>query len=112
MPNNFEFRVFRCQGLIDLLKFCYERGKIRNKINVPDHALALQTVQETIDPEVNAGEGYGLAPIGHVVTVEKAEAVSVAVTTNNLLKFCYERGKIRNKINVPDHALAPPYTGT
>ena len=52
-----------------------------SEFGVPTDTL-IQTVQETIDPEVNAGEGYGLAPIGHVVTVEKAEAVSVAVKTN------------------------------
>lgn len=42
----------------------------------------IDTVQTTVDPEANAGEGYGLAPIGHVVSVEKAEAVPVAVTTS------------------------------
>ena len=29
----------------------------------------------------NAGEGYGLAPIGHVVSVKSAETVAVYVTT-------------------------------
>ena len=38
------------------------------------------TVQEELDPEDNAGEGYGLAPIGHVVTVQSVEEVEVAVT--------------------------------
>ena len=32
----------------------------------------VQSVQQTLDPEENAGEGYGLAPIGHVVSVASA----------------------------------------
>ena len=39
----------------------------------------VNTVQTTIDPVGNQGEGMGLAPIGHVVTVEGAEAVTIDV---------------------------------
>jgi len=48
--------------------------------NVPTTVL-LDAVQTAIDPEQNAGEGYGLAPIGHVVSVKPAEAVEVFVKT-------------------------------
>lgn len=41
----------------------------------------IHTVQETIDPEGNAGEGYGLAPIGHVVSVQTAQAVPITIKT-------------------------------
>lgn len=41
----------------------------------------LKQIQTTIDPEESAGEGYGLAPIGHVVNVKSAETVQVYVTT-------------------------------
>lgn len=41
----------------------------------------VQTVQTVIDPEVNAGEGYGLAPIGHVVKVESAKAKEITIRT-------------------------------
>lgn len=41
----------------------------------------VQTVQTAIDPEVNAGEGYGLAPIGHVVKVESAKAKEITIRT-------------------------------
>jgi uncharacterized phage protein gp47/JayE len=41
----------------------------------------VQKVQDTLDPEENAGEGYGLAPIGHVVKVESAKPVTIQVTT-------------------------------
>lgn len=42
----------------------------------------VRTVQQTIDPEENAGEGYGVAPVGHVVRVESAKAREVTVTTD------------------------------
>lgn len=41
----------------------------------------IQTVQTTIDPEVNAGEGYGLAPVGHVVKVESAGEREIIIKT-------------------------------
>lgn len=39
----------------------------------------VQSVQTAIDPEMNAGEGYGLAPVGHVVKVKSAEAKPITV---------------------------------
>ena len=39
----------------------------------------IELVQTTLDPTQNAGEGYGLAPIGHVVIVEGAEEAAIAV---------------------------------
>lgn len=41
----------------------------------------IDSVQETLDPVQNAGEGYGFAPIGHVVNVKSANPVGVTVTT-------------------------------
>lgn len=45
----------------------------------------IRTVQEAVDPEESAGDGEGLAPIGHVVTVRSA--VSVPVTVASVLTF-------------------------
>lgn len=45
-------------------------------------AELIELVQTTIDPTQNAGEGLGLAPIGHVVTVEGVTPVSVEVSTH------------------------------
>ncbi len=42
----------------------------------------VQQVQTEIDPETNHGEGLGLAPIGHTVTVMGAQHRDIAVTTN------------------------------
>ena len=50
----------------------------------------IQTVQNTIDPAENAGEGYGLAPIGHVVSVKSAKEVSIDITTNIIFDSGYD----------------------
>jgi len=44
--------------------------------------VLLDSIQTAIDPVQNAGEGYGLAPIGHVVNVKSAEAVNLYITTS------------------------------
>lgn len=41
----------------------------------------VQYVQQTLDPEENAGEGYGLAPIGHIVSVASASPVTIEIKT-------------------------------
>lgn len=45
---------------------------------VPDELL-IEDVQTKVDPIQNAGEGLGIAPIGHAVTVLPAEGVEVTV---------------------------------
>lgn len=45
-------------------------------------AELISKVQSAIDPERNHGEGLGLAPIGHTVTVTGAKYADVAVTAN------------------------------
>lgn len=41
----------------------------------------VQSVQQTLDPDGDAGEGLGLAPIGHVVSVASADAVLMQIKT-------------------------------
>lgn len=47
---------------------------------VPSPTL-IDEVQTAVDPVVNAGEGIGFAPIGHVVTVEGVTATAVNLST-------------------------------
>lgn len=54
---------------------------IDNTFNVPSDEL-VQTVKEKADPYPYEGLGYGFAPIGHVVTVEGVEGVTVNIVTN------------------------------
>lgn len=58
----------------------------------------IDSVQETIDPEEYTGEGYGVAPIGHVVSVKSARAVSVTVKTNITFDVGYGWSNLQTSI--------------
>ena len=45
-------------------------------------SVMLETLQTAIDPEVNQGEGLGIAPIGHVVKVEGVTETSIDFAFN------------------------------
>lgn len=59
----------------------------------------IQTVKETLDPYIYGGEGYGLAPIGHLVTVHSATAVEITVKTNITFEAGYSWSNLQNSIN-------------
>ena len=61
-------------------------------------AELIAKVQETIDPEPYGGEGYGIAPIGHVVTVKSAESVKVDIVTKILFEAGYGFGNLKESI--------------
>ena len=63
------FPVWNGGGTVKLVILSSDGG-------VPSSTL-VNTVQTTIDPEVNQGEGIGLAPIGHVVTVAAATGTTI-----------------------------------
>ncbi len=50
--------------------------------NAAPSAELINLVQTTMDPTQNAGEGLGLAPIGHVVKVEGVIPTTIAVSTH------------------------------
>jgi uncharacterized phage protein gp47/JayE len=54
---------------------------IDSTYNVPSSIL-IDAVQTAIDPIQNQGKGVGLAPIGHVVTVEGVSATTININTN------------------------------
>lgn len=58
----------------------------------------LDSIQEIIDPTANAGEGYGLAPIGHVVSVKSANAVKTYVTTTVTFDEGYSWNNLKTAI--------------
>lgn len=51
---------------------------LNSENNIPGELL-IKDVQTKVDPIQNAGEGLGIAPIGHIVTVEAAEKVDIQV---------------------------------
>lgn len=53
---------------------------IDSTYNVPSSTL-IDDVQTALDPIVNSGDGLGIAPIGHVVTVTGVENVTVNIST-------------------------------
>lgn len=46
----------------------------------------VEKVQTLVDPIQNSGEGLGIAPIGHCVTVESAEKIEITLTTHLTFK--------------------------
>ena len=60
---------------------------ITSEYKVPSGTL-VDLVQNTLDPEINAGEGDGIAPIGHIVNVFGVKPVSINVSAN----ITYEQG--------------------
>lgn len=54
---------------------------ISSDYGVPSSEL-IQQVQEKIDPQGQSGKGYGIAPIGHVVTVDGVTSQAVNIQTN------------------------------
>lgn len=59
----------------------------------------IKTVQQTIDPDEYAGEGYGVAPIGHIVKVKSAETKTVIVKTNITFDAGYDWSNLQSSIN-------------
>lgn len=53
---------------------------LNSEYRAPTEEL-LSQVKEAIDPEGQEGEGYGLAPIGHTVTVEAAKEETIQIET-------------------------------
>lgn len=54
---------------------------ISSDYSAPSEAL-IEKVQTAIDPETNHGQGMGLAPIGHTVTVVGVSPKSIFIQTN------------------------------
>lgn len=65
--------------------------------NVASNQL-IQTVQQEIDPTDAPGEGYGLAPIGHIVNVKSARGVEISVKTEITFETGYSWSNLRNAI--------------
>ena len=58
----------------------------------------IDSVQTAIDPVVNAGEGVGIAPIGHVVTVEGVTSLPVNISTELTLQDEWQWADVENYV--------------
>lgn len=67
----------------------------------------VHAVQEIIDPDENAGEGFGTAPMGHIVKVESAKARNVVIKTNITFDVGYGWTNLQNSIDtvISDYLL-------
>ena len=54
----------------------------------------IDIVQETIDPSASPGQGLGVAPIGHVVTVDTVTEVTVNISSTITLDSGYTWGMV------------------
>lgn len=59
----------------------------------------LNLVKETLDPNEYTGEGYGLAPIGHVVNVESAKAEPITIKTTITFDVGYSWSNLQTSID-------------
>lgn len=75
-----------------------------SKFDVPTKEL-VDKVQETLDPVPNRQKGFGLAPIGHLVTVEAAEKVNI----NLSLKVTFREDKNQEDIEDKIKKILVPY---
>lgn len=58
----------------------------------------IESVQNDIDPVGHSGEGYGIAPIGHVVTISSAENTIVNIATTITYQSGYTFADIKSYI--------------
>lgn len=76
----------------------------------------IDKVQSAIDPTQNAGEGMGLAPIGHVVKVDGVTHTAIDISTNIILssKWTWEGAKphIERVIDIYFNELAESWEKT
>lgn len=66
----------------------------------------IKTVQDTIDPAQD-GNGIGIAPIGHIVTVDTAEEVPINVNATFVFETGYSFASLKSKIedSIKDYLL-------
>ena len=80
--------------------------------NVAPSETLIDEVQTIIDPTQNAGEGMGLAPIGHVVTVRGVTAAPITVSASLSLTSGYTWDDIKPFVDAAIKAYLADLTAT
>lgn len=70
---------------------------INNEFNKPSQEL-VKEVQNVFDPTPNKGKGYGLAPIGHTVTVEAVQEVVINYEIPVVMTAGHEPNEIKEEL--------------
>lgn len=79
---------------------------LNSNFDVANETL-LNLVKETLDPDEYTGEGYGLAPIGHVVNVKSAKAEPITIKTTITFDVGYSWSNLQTSIDgvIEDYLL-------
>lgn len=79
---------------------------IASDYSTPSSEL-IDDIQTIVDPTVNQGEGYGTAPIGHIVTIEGVRSIIVNVSADITFADGYTMEEIRSTIekSIDDYLL-------
>lgn len=86
-------KIYRCWNGGGTVKVVF----VNNEFNKPSQEL-VKEVQNVFDPTPNQGKGYGLAPIGHTVTVEAAEEVIVNYEIPVVMTAGHEPSEIQDEL--------------
>lgn len=70
---------------------------VNSDFQVPSQEL-IQSVKDAVDPAPDEGMGYGIAPIGHMVTVEGAVEERVSIITNITYQMDYSFERCREDV--------------
>lgn len=79
---------------------------LNSNFDVANETL-LNLVKETLDPDEYTGEGYGLAPIGHVVNVKSADDIGITIKTTITFDVGYSWSNLQTSIDgvIEDYLL-------
>ncbi len=58
----------------------------------------IETVQNEIDPVGYSGKGYGIAPIGHIVTVDTVNEVTINISTSLTFDEGYAWNNVQEEV--------------
>ncbi len=71
---------------------------INSDYDIPSEELISQ-IKEAIDPGEQEGKGYGIAPIGHMVTVEGAKETQISIETSITYQLDYNFERCKEDIS-------------
>lgn len=77
-----------------------------SQYNIPTTEL-VNKLQTALDPVKNQGKGFGLAPVGHIVTVKSADKLDINIKTKLTLKRGVTIGQVKQDIekSIKDYLL-------
>lgn len=72
---------------------------IDSTYSMPSNIL-IDKIQQTLDPIPFGGEGKGIAPIGHLVTVEGVKEIDINIEANLVLSINLSLGQVKEEVEL------------